>query len=62
MDIKKAMVDYRARNGLSMEKAAVKAGVATQTWMHVERGLQDPSRLTEAKIRSIINESKEGGK
>lgn len=59
MDIKEAMVNYRARNGLSMEKAAIEAGITTQTWMHVERGLQDPSRLTEAKIKAVVMKGEE---
>ena len=54
MDIKKAMIDYRAKNGLSMGKAAQKAGIALQTWMYVERGLQEPSRLTAAKIEAVV--------
>ena len=53
MDITKRMLDFRAKNDLSIEKAAMLAGITKQTWAHVERGLQDPSRLTEAKIMMI---------
>lgn len=54
MDIKQEMIEYRGRNGLSMEKAAKEAGITIQTWMYVERGIQTPSRLTEAKILAVI--------
>ena len=50
------MIRYRAETGLSMERAAQKAGITLQTWMNVERGIQSPSRVTETKIRMIIEE------
>lgn len=59
MDIKKMMIEYRARNGLSMAKAAAEAGITIQTWMHIERGMQDPSRLTEAKIMGVVRKGAE---
>lgn len=54
MDIKQEMIEYRGRNGLPMAKAAAEAGITIQTWMNVERGIQTPSRLTEAKILAVI--------
>lgn len=59
MDIRQEMIDYRARNGLSMEKASKEAGITIQTWMYVERGLQTPSRLTEAKILAVVAKGEE---
>lgn len=59
MDLQKEMIDYRARNGLSMEKAAQNAGITTVTWMHVERGIQTPTRLTEAKIKAVVMKGEE---
>lgn len=56
MSLTEKMVRYRAKNGLSMKKSAELAGVTTQTWQHVERGIQKPSRLTEYKIKLLIGD------
>lgn len=54
MEVVEKMIEFRAKNDLSIEKAAQIAGVTKQTWAHVERGLQNPSRLTEAKIMLVV--------
>lgn len=48
------MMRFRAENNLSQEKSAKMAGITLQTWNQVELGRQTPSRLTETKIRFII--------
>lgn len=59
MKLKDRMLDYRAKHGLSQEKAARQCDITLQTWTNIERGLQDPSRLTVAKIENVIGEEKE---
>lgn len=58
-DLREQMVAYRALHDLTMRDAAKNAGVAVQTWMYVERGLQSPSRLTRAKIENVVNEKED---
>lgn len=55
------MIMYRAKHRLSQTDCANKAGITLQTWNQVECGRQNPSRVTEAKIRLIITEEKKGG-
>jgi len=54
MSLQELMIAYRADNKLSMREAAEKAGISLQTWMYVERKVQEPTRLTEAKIRRLV--------
>ena len=54
MSLAKEMLEYRAKMNLSQEKAALMAGITLQTWNQVEREMQNPSRLTEEKIRQLI--------
>ena len=53
-----AIVLYRAKHGLSQRKFAEKAGVSLQTICSMENGLQSPTRLTEAKIRLVLDADK----
>ena len=53
------MVTYRARHGMSQSKLAELCGINVMTINYIERGLQKPTSLTEAKIRLVINEKKE---
>lgn len=50
-DIREEMLRFRAKHNLSQPKCAKLAGITVQTWNQVELGQQNPSRLTEAKIR-----------
>ena len=59
MTLQEQMIDYRAKNNRSMKEFARQAGLTIQTVMHVERGLQNPSRLTLAKIQRVIGENNE---
>ena len=54
------MITYRAKHNLSQTECAKKAGITLQTWNQVECGRQNPSRLTEKKIRLVIGEQNEG--
>ena len=55
MSIQDEMMRFRANNNLSQEKAAKMANITLQTWNQVELGRQNPSRMTEAKIRLVID-------
>ena len=55
------MIRYRAKERISQKELAARCGVSLQTINSIENGIQDPSKVTEAKIRLVI-EGKEGGK
>ena len=59
MALQDAMARYRAERNIGQAEAAKDAGISLQTWCNVERGHQNPSRLTEAKIRLLLEK---GGK
>ena len=54
MTLQEQMARYRAENNIGQDKAAKLAGISVQTWCNVERGCQTPSRLTEGKIRLLL--------
>lgn len=56
MALKDDMIKYRAKHDMPIKVCASKAGITAQTWQNVERGLQNPSRMTEGKIRLLIEE------
>lgn len=56
--LKEEMLIYRAVNKISQGKAAELAGVTKQTWYSIENGYQNPSKVTEAKIRLVIGKEK----
>lgn len=58
MTLSEAILSYRARHNISQKEMARRCNVTTQTICNVENGIQNPSKITEAKIRLII----EGGK
>lgn len=49
------MIRYRAEHNLGQRALAKLCNVSVQTINQIELGHQNPSRLTEAKIRRIIN-------
>lgn len=53
------MVVYRAKCRISQGELAKRCGVSPQTINSIETGQQNPSRVTEAKIRLVIEEEKE---
>lgn len=58
MELKDAILKYRATNNMSMKEFAKKAGISLQTAMYVEKGLQKPSRLTTEKIMLVLKGEK----
>ena len=54
MDLKEEMLNFRAKNNLSQRRAAERAQITNQTWYAVENGYQNPSKMTEMKIRKVI--------
>lgn len=59
MALSKDMVRYRAINRLSQRELAKMCGVTLQTISNVEREIQSPSKVTEEKIRLVIDEERE---
>lgn len=53
------MVNYRARHGISQSRLGELCGVNVMTINHIERGVQTPTTLTEAKIRLVIGKQEE---
>ena len=49
-----AMVLYRAKHNISMAEMAKRCNVTQQTIHNIETGIQDPSRVTRAKIMMVI--------
>lgn len=60
LELIRKMIDYRARERISQKELANRVGVSVQTINSIENGLQEPSKLTEAKIYLVIDEKKEG--
>lgn len=56
MNLPERMLDFRAKNNMSQRELAEKVKVTIQTINSVERGLQEPSRLTRKKIELVIGE------
>jgi len=59
MNLRELMISYRAKHRLSQRELGQLAGVSLQTINSVENGLQKPSKVTEAKIRLIVEEESE---
>jgi DNA-binding transcriptional regulator YiaG len=54
MTLQEEMIQFRARNNLSQKRFAELCNISIVTLNNVERGVQKPSTLTEAKIRMVI--------
>lgn len=59
MALRDEMIRFRASNRLTMKQLAEMAGVTYMTISNIERGVQKPSRVTEAKIRLVMERGKE---
>ena len=59
-ELSKQMVIYRAKKRITQTELAALCGLSTQTINSVETDQQKPSRVTEAKIRLVIEEEREG--
>lgn len=55
MDIVSEIVAYRARHNISQEEFARRAKLSKQTINSIENGLQNPTQLTIAKIKLLID-------
>lgn len=60
MTLKDQIIRYRAEHDLTMREMAERVGVSLQTIMMIEHGMQNPSRLTEEKIKLVL-ERKDNG-
>ena len=59
MTLGERMVRYRAKERINQSELARRCGVTTQTVSNVERGIQDPSRVTVQKIELVIGRQEE---
>ena len=57
--LRKDMIEYRAKNNLTLEKLAAMCKLSYQTIQSIEKGYQTPSRLTVYKIENVIKNGKE---
>lgn len=53
-DLREEMIDYRAKENISQMILAERCNVHPNTIYGIENGKQKPTRLTEAKIRRVI--------
>lgn len=53
-ELRKKMLDYRARNNISQYKLADLCKLTPQTVCNIENGVQTPSKLTKQKILNLI--------
>lgn len=59
MTLQEKMVLYRAKHNISQAELAKKCNLSLQTVHCIESGIQSPSRVTEAKIRLVVDSDKE---
>jgi len=59
MDVKSAILAYRATHCISQVEFARLVGVSAQTIHSLENGYQRPSKLTMAKILLVLNDRRE---
>ena len=55
MELKDEMLLFRAKRNLSQRQLAEMARVSSQTVNSIENGTQTPTKLTETKIRLVID-------
>lgn len=54
MSISERMIEYRAKERLTQQELADKCGVSKQTIYSMENNLQEPTKITLAKIELVI--------
>lgn len=54
MSLAKRMIEYRAKERIKQQELADRCGVSKQTIYSIENGLQEPSKVTLAKIELVI--------
>lgn len=55
MTLGEQMIFYRAKNRINQTELAKRCGVTTQTIYNIENERQNPTKLTQAKIRLVID-------
>lgn len=53
------MIKYRAKNRMNQRELAAKCGLSVQTVCAIETNQQTPTRVTEARIRLVIDEKED---
>ena len=56
MKLAQEILIYRAKNNISQEEMAKRCNVTKQTIFNLEHEIQDPTKLTETKIRLVIGD------
>lgn len=54
MKLSERMIQYRARERINQQELADRCGVSKQTIYSIENDMQEPSKVTVAKIELII--------
>ena len=52
--LQEEMILYRAKHNISQTELAERCGVTLQTINSIENGKQNPSKLTLAKIKNVV--------
>ena len=55
MKLSDEILRYRAQNNISQAEMANRCNVTKQTIFNIEHEAQEPTRLTEAKIRLVLD-------
>lgn len=59
MNISDEMIQYRARERINQQELADRCGLSKQTICSIENNLQEPSKVTLAKIKLVIDQKQE---
>lgn len=54
MSLEDRMIEYRAKERITQAELAERVGVTVQTINSVEQGIQNPSKVTKAKIELVV--------
>ena len=54
MTLQERMVEYRAKERINQQELGERCGLSKQTINSIENGIQEPSRVTVAKIELVI--------
>lgn len=57
-ELKDRIIQYRAKERINQQEFAERCGVSKQTIYSIESGLQEPSKITLAKIELVIGKEK----
>ena len=61
MTLSERMIEYRAKERINQQELADRCGVSKQTINTIERDVQTPSKVTQAKIELIVGKEKDDG-